>query len=624
MSFANPVFFWGLISLIPLIAIYFLKVRPTRKPATAWFLWEKIFQERRASALFKRFRDVFSLLLLAVVFAAVVTATTRPFWKGDDRMDLVLLIDNSASMNAKDGGQTRLDWAKRVAGDIVRDLNGTQRCSIATVAQNVFFQSNVSDNPKELQDAIDRIEPSSMPLALAALGPFANRDNAPTADVGAPRSDPSGTDPSVPVAINGTSDNPGKTHRVILISDGCLGGPLPEAIELMKVGQSQRQNVGLVACDLQRLPTSNGRVGVFFQIASTFDQPLHLDLSVCHETPDHLVKLIPLTIQPGVNRAEVFQIDNAAEGRWLIQLDIADSLADDNTAFVVLPPRVPIEVSVAAENRFFYDQSVMAFSQSGNLLQLVDVVSAQLVLGQGNVPLDGLAPDTDLLLFQPQGESPWWSEVGEDFAPAIPRILDESHPVIRHLDAAAIPYVGARRIKPPAGSEVWVVAEDGSPLIYRASHAGRNAVVVNLDPFAAEFFLSPWFPVLVYSTATHLAGRTEPIRSTYATGQAVPIQGFQEGESADWTFPNGGVADTSEAYSQPLGEIGFHAIKNSAGPWTIGCSLVSETETMLDNSEVQETAQAISRGWSPTALLTLLAIVVVVAESILYQRRMVG
>jgi hypothetical protein len=554
-----------------------------------------------------------------------VTATTQPFWTGDDRKDLVLLIDNSASMNALENGQTRLERAKQVAGNIVRSLNGTQRCSLATVSGSVSFQSNLTDNPKELLDAIKRIEPSSMPLSVTTLEPFAQPPAPSTTDGSGFL--PDGTDTVKPAetAVETVPGEPIASHRVILVSDGCFVGQLPTAIELLKVGGlPQQKNVGLIACDMQRLPASDGRAGVFFQIASTFDKPLHLDLSVCHETPDNLVKLIPLEINPGINRAEVFEIDGAADGRWLIRLDVDDSLPDDNTAFVVLPPQVPIEVSVAADNRFFYENSVLAFSRSGNLLQLGDSASAQLIIGQGNMLLDGIAPDADLLLFKPEGESPWWNDVGEGFAPAIPRALDENHPVIRHLDATSIPYVGAKRMTVPAGSEVWVVAEDGTPLIYRTANSGRNAVVVNLDPLAAEFFLSPWFPVLVYSTATHLAGRTEPVRSTYATGQAVPIQGFQEGESAEWTGPDGTATTSGEAFSRPLQKTGFHSVKNAAGIWTIGCSLISEAETMLDNSQVQDTAQPVSRGWSPTGLLTLLAIVVVVVESILYQRRMVG
>ena len=64
MTFLQPAMLWSLLVLLPLAAIYFLKVRPRRKPTTAFFLWEKIFQEKRASSLFQRLRDAWSLLLM--------------------------------------------------------------------------------------------------------------------------------------------------------------------------------------------------------------------------------------------------------------------------------------------------------------------------------------------------------------------------------------------------------------------------------------------------------------------------------------------------------------------------------------------------------------------------------
>ncbi len=61
MNFTSPAFLWMLAGLAPLAAAYFLKVRPRRFPVNALFLWEKIFQEKKASSLFQRLRDLFSL-----------------------------------------------------------------------------------------------------------------------------------------------------------------------------------------------------------------------------------------------------------------------------------------------------------------------------------------------------------------------------------------------------------------------------------------------------------------------------------------------------------------------------------------------------------------------------------
>ena len=78
MSFLQPGMLWSLAVLLPLAAIYFLKVRPRRRPTTAYFLWEKIFQEKRSSSLFQRLRDVMSLVLMALAAAGISLALAQP------------------------------------------------------------------------------------------------------------------------------------------------------------------------------------------------------------------------------------------------------------------------------------------------------------------------------------------------------------------------------------------------------------------------------------------------------------------------------------------------------------------------------------------------------------------
>ena len=57
MSFLLPQFLWGLLGLIPLAVVYLIKVHPVRKQTSAWFLWEGIFQERRAASFLQKLRD---------------------------------------------------------------------------------------------------------------------------------------------------------------------------------------------------------------------------------------------------------------------------------------------------------------------------------------------------------------------------------------------------------------------------------------------------------------------------------------------------------------------------------------------------------------------------------------
>ena len=299
MSFVNPLFLWGFLSLIPLAAIYFLKVRPVKKPTNALFLWDDILQEKKSSALFRRLRDLFSLLILILAFSAIILALAGPDFSGADRKDLVLLIDNSASMNAIDGTSTRLAKAKKMASQIVQALNGNQRCSIVSISNETSYVSNMSNNPRELLDAIDKIQPST------TISDFSNLDKFVSTD-----------------AESGTEKASGKktNHRVILISDGCTSQPIPQEIEVIKIGEFRPGNIGIVAADIQRLPGK--RAGVFFQVASSYPEPVEADLIINFQESNNLVKIVPLTIQSGLNPPDTFEIENAESGSWFARLEI--------------------------------------------------------------------------------------------------------------------------------------------------------------------------------------------------------------------------------------------------------------------------------------------------------------
>ena len=236
MNFTTPSFLWMLAALAPLIAAYFLKVRPRRFPVNALFLWEKIFQEKKASSLFQRLRDAFSLLMLALALGAIALAAAGPRPASQDKRDLLIVIDTSPSMRAKttSGGKDGLEAAKERARDIVRALNGTRRAALATASGELDFLSHASDSPKDLTDAIARLQVADVPVG-----------------------------PQTVAALNSCAKGAGSAGRVLLITDGNPGWEgLDPGVEIMRLAPSA-VNAGFIAADLDRKPGTT-RGAVFF------------------------------------------------------------------------------------------------------------------------------------------------------------------------------------------------------------------------------------------------------------------------------------------------------------------------------------------------------------------------
>ncbi len=592
MSFLSPAFLWTLTALLPLAAIYFLKVRPRSRPVSAFFLWDQILGQKKAASLLHRLRDALSLLLLLLAFAAVALALAKPKFIDDDRKDLLLLIDQSASMSAREGGSSRLETAKKAAAGIVAAMNGNQRAAIGAVGHEVRFLSHLSLSPRELSGAIEQISETDFPFEMAALRGLEK------------------------------SQEGGDEHRIVLLSDGNFEGSesLPEGIELLKIGASLG-NAGIVRADLQRLP--DGSLGFFFQVASSFKETVETDLVVKEQASgDRIYKLIPLRIEPGENAPEHFTLEDAPAGAWTASLEIDDALANDNRVFLSVPEERPVKVKVASGDRFFFDVSVLAFEEGGGRLKLVEE-NPEVEISSGNQA--GALTGDAAILFTPGGESPWWTAAGEAVDVIAPRALLADHPVIRHLDLASLSFAGARQVTAPAGALVIVESERGVPLLYQMQKEGRRVLVVNLDPLASEFVLSPWFPVLIHAAAIHLTGREDEPAPLYRPGDRLPIPGFREGGIAKIRVPGATDSiDVTEAGYGPIASLGFYEVESGSASWTFGSSLVTAAESLLDSDATLSMDRPLARGYAPSIWLLVLVIVLLVAESVLYHRRKVG
>ena len=622
MTFLHPAYFLALLGLLPLVAVYFLKVRPTRKAVTAFFLWRAVLDQKKNTALFNRLRDLLSLLLLALALLAVVLAMTAPQVRNDRRKDLLLIVDNSASMNALDDGKARLAAAREIAFDIVRGLNADQQAAVATVSMDVQYQSHFTTSPKTLHDAIRRIEPSDCPFRPEALAVLA---------AGAPAMD----------------------HcRLLLISDGCnFVADANAAIELIKIGSNQG-NVGFVNCDLHQLQGRPPRVGFYYRLASSFEEDVTADIVVTYGPEDRIIKVIPVTVKPGINASEVVTVEAGGPGRWRASLDLPDALANDNVAFMALAPKRSVKVAVESDYGFFLVNSINAFARTSGELEYVQS-GADVVLTNGVIPQTNRA-----LIFGLREGSDWCGQVGPEISDVLARIKIEDHPVLADCDLDSIPFIGARDVTPPEDSLVIAETATHVPLIYRVRRGGRLALVVNMDPVESEFYYSAWFPVLVYNGARHLMGRQDTWPSACAVGDSVSIPEVPNGggpttvtiSGAPASFATGGSLTFGEAgdgveagpgaYSGnhrglplqpaarssygPIRKAGYHTLKNAAGQWSLGVNLFAPAETLLDSRRAVDTRGPLNRGRPLSVVLGIIALLLLMVECVLYHRRKVG
>jgi Ca-activated chloride channel family protein len=197
ITFLNPEFFW-LFLLIPL--------------AIAWLIWKRNQQSAtlKISSL-QGFRGTDSLmaklkpgldLLRLLALSSLIIAMARPRTvdisnktKTTKGIDIVVAVDVSGSMLAKDLKPNRMEALKRVAADFV-DERPNDRIGLVVYASEAYTKSPVTSDKAVIQDAIRSIK----------------YDNV--------LQDGTGIGMGLATSVNRLKDSKAKSKVVILLTDG--------------------------------------------------------------------------------------------------------------------------------------------------------------------------------------------------------------------------------------------------------------------------------------------------------------------------------------------------------------------------------------------------------------------
>ena len=122
---------WFFLSLIPLVVLYFLKLKRPRLEIPSLALWQSVVNDQRVNSPFQKFRRNLLLLLQLILLCLIILSLMQPFISaGPETAEyLPVLIDCSASMSSTVEGsdQTRLDLAKEQARAMIENMAATGR-----------------------------------------------------------------------------------------------------------------------------------------------------------------------------------------------------------------------------------------------------------------------------------------------------------------------------------------------------------------------------------------------------------------------------------------------------------------------------------------------------------------
>lgn len=315
MTFANPLaLLWGLLA-VPIGMLYLRRVRLRREPVATNMIWQRVFAAEQARSAWQRWRHPVSLAVQLAVLLLLVLALADPQIPGPRR--LVLIVDNSGSMNAADVKPTRLAKAKQAARGLIAGLRPGDRAAVLSAADAPGVRCTLTNDRTALLQAIESIP--------AARG---------TAHV------------TVAAALARRMLGDLRRGEITVLSDGRFPGAeqLAQAddVKLIRFGK-QTNNVAISRFRARRSIADPLECQVLVEVSNFSDETAECRVTVeldgkqaDADAQPAASKSVKLTA--GERRQLIFAITASGPGRLTARLEPADALANDNEASVRVPP----------------------------------------------------------------------------------------------------------------------------------------------------------------------------------------------------------------------------------------------------------------------------------------------
>ena len=627
MSFLNATAFLWAALLVPIVVFYILKIRLRRMPVSTIMFWQQIFEQKRPRSLWQHLRHLLSLLIQLALLMLLVLALAEPYFKSEARVArrVVLVVDNSASMNAEDAKPTRLAAAKKEGQRLIEGLRFTDEMAIIAAGSEPQVRIGLTDHPSTLRDTLDAVPATDGTTRVAEA-----------------------------VALGRRLLADAKHPRIIVLTDGCFDGAAELAkaadVEFRVVGEPKTANVGITRFQVRRSLVDPIGYEILAEVVNQSDKPAECRLNIDLVEGDNAspIDVVPLKLEPGGRWSQSFEKTSADGGRLVAKLDKIDGLAADNTAYALLPRRENQPVTLVAEKENLFVRRVF---------EAIPLVRLSVVREIPKGPIAGVAvyhrlvpkvlPPGPALVIEPTAATDLW-ELGPPLPNPIVTKQDKDSPLMAHVRLDNLTMPDARQLKFAAGARVKVLAASlsGDPIYALIERPEGKVLVLTVNLDQGDLPLQTAFPILMSNAMAEFAGSKGELRESVAAGGLAEVDVPAKATGApDWVLKAPGgqlreVPKTPKALLGPLDQVGIWSIIPRPDPTAardapparpsleLAANLASRAESDLRAPEALKALKAGGQGaWGGRPIwyyLIFAAWFLFALEWFLYQRRWIS
>ncbi len=558
LTFLAPLALALTVLILPIIALYLLKLRRQDHLVSSLYLWQRFVRDVEANAPWQKLRRNLLLLLQILFMLALILALSRPASpvEGVAGRTVVLVLDSSASMAATDPGDdrmSRLATAKAGAAELVTTLPDDSRVTvIAAAGGQAEVLASASQDRRRVLDALAGLEQTLLSSDLS---------------------------PALALAEAIVARQP--EAEIVLFSDGAVELPrqLSAPVRFMPVGQAG-SNQAISA--LSVLPAATGQPGLFVQVSNYGDRPAQRRLVIQADGSPFTAFDLEL---PPAGHIEQF-VDTLPESAHTTEARLVpsedDFLALDDRAWTVLDQSGPSQVTLVTPGNFFL-QTALSLLNSPRLASDIDLTLVDpkdwppenLQISDPSTSLhifDSFVPDTlptgNLLFIAPTRSVPGLFELLGPMPHPVPQPPVADHPLIENVELAGTQILTTTVLSPTGRSRVVVAGDTASgelPLLLAGEAGGRRVAVLSFGLQQSDLPLRPAFPILMANLVDYLVpGSRSLLPAQLEPDDALSLSTPPEVTGVTLTRPDGNRAafevQAGQVNLPPLGQTGLYAL----------------------------------------------------------------
>ncbi len=488
MTFAQPLaLLLGLLA-VPIVLLYLLKQRRRRVLVSTLLFWDQILRDEHTVTSLTKLRKLLSLLLQLLFLLLLVLALARPVLSKEmlGARRVVILLDTSASMTVlEENGKTRFEAAQRKARDVVRGMSMGDTGLLVAVAKGADIVTPFTDSRKEL---IEGLEATKVTHAA--------------------------TDFADALDLLGHLPPDERPTYVYVITDGALSPVAfspPEEMRFAYLGVGKAaENMGITAFALRPLPASPRDFEIMFEASNETEEAQTVPFEV--RVNDSLVDAGELSIEAGGAQVHSLRQFSPQGGTVEVVLDHEDAFPLDNRAYAVLPEPELIRAVLVTEGNVFLETALI--TDDAIALETLSPTEYERYVEEGHphdvILFDRVKPDA-----LPEAHAIFIGAWPEALGLATQGNVEEpiitdwkhDHPINRHLHLVNVTIENALRVPKAEGYEVLVESFDDPLVLLREDSEGAKTMVVAFDTVASDLPLRVAFPILVANAMRYMTGQ---------------------------------------------------------------------------------------------------------------------